>query len=261
MNLAVNARDAMTDGGRLIVRTTNQVFGVGDLLDRPEVVPGEYVVLTVSDTGCGMSAEVQDKVFEPFFTTKAVGEGTGLGLATVHGIVRQSGGHIWLYSEPGVGTTFRICLPRLVGPGEPAPEGRAEPAMPPPGGTETVLVVEDDASVRSTVCSILVEAGYTTLEAANGVIALEMLGQADPLPDLVLTDLVMPVMKGPELARCIVARWPEMRIVFMSGYSAEVVEMHVDLGDFPVVQKPSTVNELRATVRRALDGRAPRLGA
>jgi len=251
MNLVINARDAMPDGGMLTITSENRSFTAADLRDRPEVEPGDYALLTVSDTGQGIPAEILPRILEPFFTTKELGQGTGLGLSTIHGIVRQHKGHIWIYSEPGVGTTFRVALPRLHGevvlPREP------ERAVDPPGGDEVILVVEDDQDVRGVIASILQDAGYTTYEASDGVDALEKLPGLEPQPVLVISDMIMPRMKGHELAARLRASDPGLRVLFLSGYSEEVVLDKVDLGDIELVQKPPSVRQLRAAVRRTLD--------
>ncbi|MBZ0120135.1 MAG: PAS domain S-box protein, partial [Sandaracinaceae bacterium] len=199
MNLTVNARDAMPRGGKLTLETENASLDHEYAREHPDVTPGDYVRLAVSDTGVGMTSEVSARIFEPFFTTKPAGMGTGLGLATVYGIVRQSGGHIWVYSEPGRGTSFKVYLPRAQGSAQPLPE-RPASTRPKPG-TETILVVEDEPSVRRLVVRALRQHGYLVHEAGNGVEAMLKLQSAELGLDLLVTDVVMPQMGGRELAR------------------------------------------------------------
>jgi len=252
MNLVINARDAMSDGGRLTITAENRSFTEGDLVDQPDVEPGDYVLLTVSDTGQGIPPEILPRILEPFFTTKELGQGTGLGLSTIHGIVSQHKGHIWIYSEPGVGTTFRIALPRLLHTTVSATREREQPATL-PVGDEVILVVEDDSAVRATIASILKDAGYTTHEAVDGYDALEKLPELDPRPVMVLSDMIMPRMKGHELAVRLRQIAPELKMLFLSGYSEDVVRHQVDLGGAELVQKPPSVRQLREAVRRTLD--------
>ena len=220
LNLAVNARDAMPRGGRLLVTTTNADL-VDDIARRhPALPPGRYAVLTVSDTGCGMPPDVLARVFEPFFTTKGVGHGTGLGLATVYGIVKQSGGHVEAESTVGVGTTFHVYLPVVADPA-PAPAG-AEP-RPAARGHETILLVEDEDMVRKMTRSVLLGCGYTVLEAADGAAAVAAAEQfAGPI-HLLLTDIVMPHLSGREVAERVGVRRPGTRVLFMSGYTEDVL--------------------------------------
>jgi PAS domain S-box-containing protein len=255
MNLALNARDAMPSGGTLMFETSNVVLGAEYAHDHPDVMPGEYVRLAVSDTGEGMDERVQRHIFEPFFTTKDMGRGTGLGLATTHGIVRQSGGHIWLYSEPGHGTTFKVYLPR-------ATDGAARAAQPvepqpAPSGAETVLVVEDETMVRRFAVLALERLGYHALEAPDGKAALQMAAAFGGRIHLLFTDVVMPHMNGPELAGRIRELQPDVRVLFASGYTDNAIVHHgvLDPG-VAFLQKPYTAVELSAKVRQVLD--APR---
>ncbi|HWP34371.1 MAG TPA: response regulator, partial [Thermodesulfobacteriota bacterium] len=216
------------------------------------VRPGRYVLLAVSDTGCGMDAETRARIFEPFFTTKAPGQGTGLGLSTVYGIVAQSGGHIWVYSEPGRGATFKIYFPRV---DEPAEEPRpAPPPVPAARGTETVLLVEDDAAVRALAAEVLRQGGYTVLEASSGDEALAVAQtHAGPIA-LVLTDLVMPGGRGSEVAQRLAALRPGLRVLYMSGYTARGVVHHglLEAGT-AFLAKPFAPADLLRKVREVLD--------
>ena len=217
MNLAVNARDAMPEGGRLIIETSNVDLDGTYNAKHSIVREGQYVLLAVSDTGTGMDAETQSHIFEPFFTTKAQGKGTGLGLATVYGVVKQSGGFIWVYSELGRGTTFKIYLPRVDQPVDrliPSPS-RSEA----PRGTETILLTEDERDVREVAREFLESGGYTVIEARDGADALGLAETHRGAIDLLITDMVMPRMTGQELAARLKEKQPELRMLYMSGYS------------------------------------------
>ncbi|MBI2838995.1 MAG: PAS domain S-box protein [Acidobacteria bacterium] len=254
LNLAVNARDAMPDGGRLTIETHNVELDEAYALDHASVRPGPYVVLIVADTGVGMEPETLSRIFEPFFTTKEIGKGTGLGLATAYGIVQQSGGHIWVYSEPGKGATFKVYLPR-VGIGDESEAGLEPDAVEDiPRGTETVLLVEDDEGVRSLLRSILVGCGYEVLDAPNGEAALEQCAIRTDKLHLVITDVVMPGMSGPEFAAAMATRFRGIKILFISGYTDDhVVRNRILHSKAAFLQKPFTPDGLAKKVRAILD--------
>jgi CheY-like chemotaxis protein len=251
MNLAVNARDAMPGGGRLTIETADVELDERYAREHMAVAPGPYVRLAVSDTGSGMTPEVRARIFEPFFTTKERGKGTGLGLSTVYGIVKQSGGYIWVYSEPGVGTTFKIYLPRVS-----APCDAAETAAGPRAarGSETVLLVEDEPTVRSLAQKVLERHGYRVLSARNSADAVRLAtGRPQPIP-LLLTDVVMPGGSGPALAERLRADWPELRVLFMSGYTEYAAERAALVGPGSgFLEKPFLPDALARKVREMLD--------
>jgi two-component system, cell cycle sensor histidine kinase and response regulator CckA len=252
MNLAVNARDAMPSGGRLLVETSNVELDETYAREHGPVRPGSYVMLVVSDTGFGMDRETQAHIFEPFFTTKRQGKGTGLGLSTVFGIVQQSGGNIYVYSEPDRGTTFKIYFPRVAA-GPQSVERRPAKAA---GGSETVLVVEDEAGVRKLIHSVLKQAGYLVLEAGNGREALLLIETHPGAIHLIITDIVMPEMSGKELADRLRTVRPEAKLLFISGYTASAVARDRALEpDAAFLQKPFTPGALVAKVREVLDAR------
>ncbi|MBI4957764.1 MAG: response regulator [Myxococcales bacterium] len=251
LNLAVNARDAMPKGGRLTLETANVTLDDAYASVHPEVGPGDHVMLAVSDTGVGMTEAVRVRIFEPFFTTKPVGSGTGLGLATVYGIVKQAGGHIWVYSEPGEGTTFKIYVPRAVGDAEGLPAKR--PALHAPGGSERILVVEDEPALRNVFVRSLRQAGYEVLEASNGADALLKVASLQGELDLLITDVVMPQMGGRELADKLRARQPSLRVLYLSGYTENAIVHHGVLDAVDFLQKPFVPNELLRRVRDVLD--------
>jgi PAS domain S-box-containing protein len=252
MNLVVNARDAMPRGGKLVLETRNVELDEEYVRTHFGVVPGSYVLLALSDTGFGMSKDVQARVFEPFFTTKEKDKGTGLGLSTVFGIVKQSGGHVWLYSEPGQGTTFKIYLPRT------AVQDDEKPSVPPSTGagrgSETILLVEDDEQVRAVACNILRRHGYRVLEASNGGEALLSCEQHTATIHLLLTDVILPKVSGRQIAERLAALRPEMKVLFMSGYTDEaILQQGVLDADVAYFQKPITPEKLTRAVREVLN--------
>ena len=253
INLAVNARDAMPGGGRLTIETANTALDAEYAASHAGVEPGDYVLLAVSDDGEGMDATTRDQVFEPFFTTKGEQHGTGLGLATAYGIVKQCGGEIWVYSEPGRGSSFKIYLPRSRTVGDearPAPPVAAARAS----GPETVLVVEDEAPVRKLAVRILERQGYRVLQARDGLEAETVAREFDDRIDLLLSDVVMPGRSGAATAQRLTAARPELRVLYMSGYTDNAIMHHgvLDPG-IRLVEKPFTVDKLAGAVRAALD--------
>jgi len=253
MNLAVNARDAMPAGGTLTIKTANVYLNEAYMKQSADARPvGQYVMLAVSDTGCGMDAETRQKIFEPFFTTKGRGKGTGLGLSTVFGIIKQHGGNIWVNSEPGKGTTFKIYLPQAEGAEQILEMMPAEPAA--MCGMETVLVVEDDEPVRRLVCKTLTFCGYDVLEARDPNDALRLASDHRENLRLLLTDVIMPGMNGKELYKKTVAIHPDIEVLFMSGYTDDVIAQHGILDEgINFLQKPFTVQNLTQKVRQVLD--------
>ncbi|NOT08611.1 MAG: PAS domain S-box protein, partial [Gemmatimonadales bacterium] len=253
MNLVVNARDAMPMGGRLTIET--QVVHLDESYCRrvPDLDPGDYVLLAVSDTGCGMDDATQAKIFEPFFTTKGQGKGTGLGLATVHGIVKQSRGHVAVYSEVGQGSTFKVYLPQVSDPFSAARPNAPLAGM--PSGTETVLLVEDEGAVRTLACHILRRCGYRVMEAADGQDAVRLAeSEAGPI-HLLVSDVVMPFLGGRALAERIAATRPDCRVLFLSGYTDDAVIRHGVLeAECAFLQKPFSASSLALKVRSVLDG-------
>jgi PAS domain S-box-containing protein len=253
-NLAVNARDAMPKGGKLTIETADAELDEHYARSRIGVKPGRYVRISVSDNGIGMPSGVKDRIFEPFFTTKEKGKGTGLGLSTVYGIVKQSGGNVWVYSEPNQGTTFKIYLPMI----EEAADFLSQTFIPtkPFLGTETILLVEDEEAVRKLASTILQSNGYKVLEAGNGEEALRIAQEQNGNPiHLILTDVVMPGMSGSQLAERLVSQWPEMKVLYMSGYTDNAIVHHgiLDQGK-PYIQKPFNPSALAEKVRDILDG-------
>ena len=252
VNLVVNARDAMPKGGRLTIETADVELDRSYVAGHVPTQPGPYVLLAVSDTGVGMDGATKARLFEPFFTTKEPGRGTGLGLATVYGIVKQSGGYVWAYSELGHGTTFKIYLPRVAETAE-APESTTSPPTP-VGGSETVLVVEDQEEVRKLTKRVLEARGYTVLAARNGVEALEIVAQHVNQIHLMITDVVMPGMNGREVARLACARRSDLKVLYVSGYTGEAVLQHRLLEPgVAFLQKPFTPDVLARKTREVLD--------
>jgi CheY-like chemotaxis protein len=257
LNLAVNARDAMPSGGKLIIETANVELDESYTRSRPDARPGQHVMLAVSDTGIGMDSTTLAHIFEPFFTTKAEGKGTGLGLATVYGIVKQSGGHVLVYSEPGRGSTFKVYLPRV--PEEVDAEGdesgEPEPAL---GGHETVMLVEDEESLRMMIQEILGESGYDVLDCATPEAAIEKARTHRGSIELLLTDVVLPRMSGRETAASLLAMRPGLRVVYMSGYTDQVVgQQGVIEPNTHFLQKPFTAEALLRKLRLVLDEPPP----
>jgi signal transduction histidine kinase/CheY-like chemotaxis protein len=251
MNLVVNSRDAMPGGGTITVRTRNAIIDTTEAQRRAPMAPGEYILLSVSDTGMGMSAETKAHIFEPFFTTKEVGRGTGLGLATVYGVVKQSGGFVWVESAPGEGATFEIYLPKAVGSAS-KHEADEKPAAIAPGH-ETILVVEDEVDVRELACEFLRVTGYSVLQARNGVEALEMIRRHHGNIDLVLSDVVMPKMGGTELASRLRSMRSNAKVLLMSGYSEYAAETRGQSLIHPLMlSKPFSRSSLVEKVREAL---------
>ncbi|MBI5602171.1 MAG: PAS domain S-box protein [Deltaproteobacteria bacterium] len=252
MNLAVNAQDAMPDGGRISIETEIAELDETYTAEHHGVQPGPYILLAMSDTGQGMDAETREHIFDPFFTTKEKGKGTGLGLATVYGIVKQHGGSIWVYSEPGKGSTFKIFLPSA----QAAVTDSITPlAMPKNGrGTETILLAEDSEMVRNLTVHILERQGYTLISGSNGTECLRLLADHDGPLDLLITDVVMPDMNGKMLFERVATRCPGIKVLYMSGYTDDVIVQHGILDEgIAFIQKPFTVQSLVAKVREVLD--------
>jgi CheY-like chemotaxis protein len=254
VNLAVNARDALPDGGTLTIETADVDIHRVRSHGRVAVARGEYVMLRVTDTGVGMDAETKKRLFEPFFTTKERGMGTGLGLATIYGIIAQSGGYIWVDSEPGHGTSFTVLLPRV--------EGAAVPAGPPAAlreslrGDETILLAEDDPAVRNLSRRALTDQGYRVLEATNGTDALKLATEFDGPIHLLLSDVVMPGMGGRALAEELGGSRPDMALLLVSGYTEDAVIQHgVQESGIAFLHKPFTPTALLGKVREVLDER------
>jgi CheY-like chemotaxis protein len=252
LNLVINARDAMPDGGTIVIETQDVVLDDEYVSSHPDAGTGQFAALVVSDTGTGISDDARAHIFEPFFTTKEPGKGTGLGLATCYGIATQYGGHIGVYSEAGVGTTMKLYLPCVAEPATAvrprAPQANLE------RGTETILLVEDEAQVRAIVARMLAAQGYTVMQAANGEAALELLASATAPIDLLLTDLIMPRMGGRELAERVRALRPQLKVLFTSGYTEDAIVQNRLLDhDIVLLHKPFTRASLAAKVRETLD--------
>jgi len=256
MNLAANARDAMPDGGKLTIETASVRVDEAYVQQRHAIVPvGDYVLLTVSDSGQGIAPECMTHIFEPFYTTKEDGKGTGLGLATVYGIVKQSGGFVWVYSELGLGATFKIYLPTVEQQADEIPV--LKPVAKSVGGRETVQLVEDEAALRQPAREFLASKGYTVIEATDGDDALRIAQNHTGRIDLMITDVIMPHMGGAQLAETLAAARPQMKVLFVSGYAENTI-----LGDSPTdvmtrfLQKPFSLEELARKIRTVLDPRA-----
>lgn len=251
MNLAVNARDAMPRGGILGLRTSTVILDTPYLSWHPEMQPGNYVMLTISDSGCGMNAETLERIFEPFYTTKTEGQGTGLGLATVYSIVKQNQGQIFVYSEPNEGTVFKLYFPANSGQAE-LPEPVEAPAQR-VEGHETLLVVEDDPDVRRLICNVLEDSGYRVIQAINGREALELCQNGRQPPDLLLTDVIMPEMSGAELGKLLGESYPALQVLYMSGYTNDLLARHgLAEADVNLLEKPFTPGRLLEKVRQML---------
>jgi CheY-like chemotaxis protein len=252
MNLALNARDAMPNGGKLTLETANVELDEAYAREHQPVAPGRYVMLAVSDTGVGISPETQAHIFEPFYTTKEVGKGTGLGLSTAYGIVKQSGGYLWVYSEPGRGATFKIYLPRMDQPAEKlAPEkGSSEVQR----GTETILLVEDDSQLRQLTSAILAHCGYKVLVAGSSDEALALCESNHRVIELLITDVVMPGMNGRQLSEQVARISPQVKVLYMSGYTSNAIVHHgvLDAGLW-FLPKPFSLAAFVAKVREVLD--------
>jgi CheY-like chemotaxis protein len=245
----------MPEGGKLIIETANAAVDQDYAARHPEFAPGQYAMLCVTDTGCGMDPGIMDRIFDPFFTTKALGQGTGLGLSTVHGIVKQSGGHIWVYSEPGKGTSFKIHLPRAESGAAATPAHKGSTAS--SGGSETILVAEDESIVRGLMQRVLTDAGYTVIVAENAQDALLACERHASAVSLLVTDVVMPDMSGPELAERLKNLRPGLKVLFISGYTENSIVHHGVLDDgIHFLPKPFSVTGLLDKVRDVLNNPA-----
>jgi two-component system, cell cycle sensor histidine kinase and response regulator CckA len=251
LNLAVNARDAMPNGGRITIRTANVTLDELYSTEHSEVAPGPYALLQVTDSGAGMDEDTRTRLFDPFYTTKKAG--TGLGLATVYGIVKQSGGSIWVYSEPGMGTTFKLYFPSVSAPADAetaSTNGKVETL----DGTETILLVEDEEEVRPLIADALRSYGYRVIEASNGAEALDLVDREGGTIDMLLTDVVMPGMNGRELSERLLSEWPTMKVLFTSGYPADTIIRHgIAEATTAYLEKPYLPDELARKVRDVLD--------
>jgi ribosomal protein S20 len=250
VNLVVNARDAMPDGGTVTIETENVSVDEPYSIEHFDVAPGPYVLLAVSDTGVGMDRVTREHIFEPFFTTKELGKGTGLGLATAYGIVRQAGGHIWLYTEPGLGSAFKLYFPRV---DAPVTTERPTVAATPAVGAGTVLVVEDEPVVREMTSQMLTRSGYEVIAVASGAEAMTRLAGLEASIDVLITDVIMPNMSGIELAELVMDRYLQVGVVLLSGYTAETLNLErVTIRGATFLSKPVTSNLLLQAVHRAV---------
>jgi CheY-like chemotaxis protein len=251
-NLCVNARDSITDIGTIAIKTGNKIVDGGFSAEHAGFTPGEYVHISVCDTGCGMDKETMAQIFEPFFTTKGVGEGTGLGLATVYGAVKQNNGFISVHSEPGLGTTFTIYLPRHAGASDRILKN--DQAKPAPKGLETILLVEDEPAILNMTMMLLSKQGYTVLAASSPGEAGRLASEQSGKIDLLLTDVIMPEMNGKDLAKNLMSLNPLLKCLFMSGYTANVISQHGVLDEgMHFIQKPFSLPDLATKVRTVLD--------
>lgn len=257
MNLVVNARDAMPKGGTLTLQTARVDSEVLRAGRTHTVGPGDYVMLAVTDTGIGMDADTQTRIFDPFFTTKSKDEGTGLGLSVVYNIVRGSGGHVRVISEPGHGSTMQVFFPRVEA--LPTPALQRSPAEPTPVGMETILVAEDQPDLRWMICQFLQTLGYSVLEATDGRDAVALAEQYKGAIDVVLTDVVMPHVRGPEVARRLAESRPDIKVIFMSGYTEGEVNLVKESGlEMRLLQKPFELDFLASKIREVLGARSRR---
>ncbi len=254
MNLVINARDAMPRGGQIIIETENKHLDRFSCKFHPEIIPGDYVMLTVSDTGCGIAPEILVKVFEPFFTTKGIGKGTGLGLATAYGIIKQSGGYIYTYSELNYGTTFKIYLPKARGK-EAIEDKKWSETRDTFSGGESILFVEDDKQLRKIIGKILIKLGYKVYQSSSGEEALQMYDKykTDGI-NLLVSDIIMPGMNGRELAESILKGSPEMQVLYISGYTDDIIATHgvLDKG-VSFLAKPFSIFDIASKIRTILD--------
>jgi CheY-like chemotaxis protein len=253
LNMAVNARDAMPRGGSLIFKTTNVNLRKPQMQMDGAVLPvGTYVGFIVTDTGSGMSPEIQSQIFEPFFTTKEQGKGTGLGLATVYGIVKESSGFITVESAPGKGSTFKMYFPSIEVVHEASPPSAL--MLPPPAGAETILLVEDEAALREITCEYLQGLGYTILPASSGLRALDICRMHDGPIHILLTDIIMPGIRGPDLVRAAMEIRPELHVIYMSGYSDRDMETGAVPEHMSFLAKPYSLESLAHTIRTVASG-------
>ncbi|MEA3548866.1 MAG: ATP-binding protein, partial [Thermodesulfobacteriota bacterium] len=251
MNLAVNAGDSMPDGGRLIIETSPIVLDAEYAKNHDEIEPGPYVMLSVSDTGEGMEQEVSEKIFDPFFTTKGVGKGTGLGLATVFGIIKQHNGHVHVYSEPGMGTTFKIYFPQVTRTLEKMVEQTPEPM---PKGTENILIVDDEKDIVDLVAATLKPLGYKITATNDPEEAVTLHQETTKKFDLLLTDVIMPEMNGRQLAEALSTQQPDLKVIYMSGYTDDIIKRHSIMEQgFELIHKPLLPRALADKLREVLD--------
>jgi len=253
MNLAVNASDSMPDGGRLIIETSPIVLDAEYAKKHDEIEPGPYVMLSVRDTGEGMEQEVIEKIFDPFFTTKGVGKGTGLGLATSFGIIKQHNGHVHVYSEPGMGTTFKIYFPQITDKLEKVEEQEPKPM---PKGTENILIVDDEKAIVDLVATTLKPLGYKITATNDPEEAVTLHQETTEKFDLLLTDVIMPEMNGRQLAETLSTQQPDLKAIYMSGYTNDIIKRHSIMEQgFELIHKPLLPRALADKLREVLDGK------